>query len=89
MAKPDLLDATLGRVQYEVPHDVYEEAPMGRMVADCRDFPSDTGCTLKISGEEDEVVDAATQHAVAKHGHEDTAELRSMLRSALKEEIRA
>jgi hypothetical protein len=42
---------------------------MGRKVADCRDFPSDNGCTLAISGEEDEVVTAATQHAVSAHGH--------------------
>jgi len=44
---------------------------MGRKVADCRDFPSESGCTLTISGEEDEVITAATQHAVAVHGHED------------------
>ena len=34
---------------------------MSRKVADCRDFPSDNGCTLAISGEEDEVVLAATR----------------------------
>jgi len=34
---------------------------MGRKVADCRDLPSDSGCTLTISGEQDEVVAAATQ----------------------------
>ena len=34
---------------------------MSRKVADCRDFPSDNGCTLTISGEEDEVVLAATE----------------------------
>jgi predicted small metal-binding protein len=50
---------------------------MGRKVADCRDFPSDNNCTLTISGEEDEVVAAATQHAVSTHGHEDTAEVRA------------
>ena len=60
---------------------------MGRKVADCRDFPSDSACTLTISGEEDEVLDAATQHAVARHGHDDTAELRNTLRGALKDEL--
>ena len=60
---------------------------MGRKVADCRDFPSESGCTLTISGEEDEVVTAATQHAVSVHGHEDTAEVRSWLRQNLKDEI--
>ena len=59
---------------------------MSRMVADCRDFPSDSGCTLTISGEEDEVVTAATAHAVAVHGHEDGDELREMIRSSLKPE---
>jgi predicted small metal-binding protein len=60
---------------------------MTRKVADCRDMPSESGCTLTISGEEDEVVLAATQHAVASHGHEDTEELRRMIRDGLKDEI--
>ena len=62
---------------------------MGRKVADCRDFPSDSGCTLTITGEEDEVVAAAAQHAVAVHGHEDTAEVRAWLRDNLKDEVPA
>lgn len=60
---------------------------MGRKIADCRDFPSDSGCTLTISGEEDEVLNAATQHAVAVHGHEDGDEVRDWLRQNLKDEI--
>jgi predicted small metal-binding protein len=60
---------------------------MSRKVADCRDFPSEIGCTLTISGEEDEVVTAAVQHAVAVHGHEDNSELRSWLRDNLKDEV--
>ncbi len=62
---------------------------MGRKVADCRDFPSESGCTLSISGEEDEVVLAATQHAVSVHGHEDTDEVRTWLRQNLKDEVTA
>jgi predicted small metal-binding protein len=62
---------------------------MMRKVADCRDFPSDSKCTLTISGEEDEVVVAATQHAVTVHGHEDTDEVREWLRQNLKDEIPA
>ena len=62
---------------------------MGRKVADCRDFPSENNCTLTISGEEDEVVSAATQHAVSAHGHEDTDEVRSWLRQNLKDEVPA
>ena len=45
---------------------------MARKVADCRRYPSEINCTLTISGEEEEVVQAAAQHAVAAHGHEDT-----------------
>jgi predicted small metal-binding protein len=59
---------------------------MSRKVADCRDYPSESGCTLTISGEEDEVLAAAVQHAVAQHGHEDGAELRGWLRDNLKDE---
>jgi hypothetical protein len=50
---------------------------MARMMADCRRFPSDSNCSLVIIGEEDEVVRAASEHAVSIHGHEDTAELRT------------
>ena len=60
---------------------------MTRKVADCRDTPSERGCTLTISGDEDEVVDAAAQHAVSAHGHEDNAELREMIRGGLKDEV--
>lgn len=62
---------------------------MTRKVADCRDMPSERDCTLTISGEESEVVDAATEHAVSAHGHQDTPELREMIRSGLKEEATA
>jgi hypothetical protein len=62
---------------------------MSRKVADCRDFPSESGCTLAISGEEDEVVLAGTQHAVSVHGHEDTDEVRAWLRQNLKDEVPA
>ena len=56
---------------------------MARKMIDCRKVPSEIGCTLTIAGSEDEVLDAAAAHAVAKHGHEDTPELREMLRAAL------
>jgi hypothetical protein len=59
---------------------------MDRKVADCREFPSESGCTLTIAGEEDEVVRAATMHAVDVHGHQDTPELREQIRGMLKDE---
>ncbi|CNE22272.1 Protein of uncharacterised function (DUF1059) [Mycobacterium tuberculosis] len=57
-----------------------------RKVADCRDMPSEMGCTLTISGEEDEVVRAAAEHAASVHGHDDTPELRDEIRDHLKAE---
>jgi predicted small metal-binding protein len=59
---------------------------MSRKVADCRQFPSESGCTLTISGEEEEVVRAASEHAISVHGHEDTPELRDEIRGMLQDE---
>ena len=56
---------------------------MARKMIDCRKVPSETNCTLTIAGTEDEVLDAAAAHAVAMHGHEDTPDLREMLRGSL------
>jgi predicted small metal-binding protein len=50
-----------------------------------RDYPSEKNCSLRISGTEEEVLEAAAQHAVSAHGHDNTPELRSQLRSMLKE----
>lgn len=54
-----------------------------RVMADCRRFPSESNCSLTIIGEEDEVVRAAAEHAASVHGHEDTPEMREMLRGML------
>ena len=59
---------------------------MSRMVADCRDFPSETNCTLTISGTQSEVVQAAAEHAVSTHGHTDGPELRREILAMLKDE---
>ncbi|GHB74134.1 hypothetical protein GCM10010347_50580 [Streptomyces cirratus] len=58
-----------------------------RKVMDCREYPSEIGCTLMITGEEDEVMGAAVQHAVTVHGEEDTPEFRTALREMLKPEV--
>jgi predicted small metal-binding protein len=58
-----------------------------RKTADCREFPSETKCTLAISGEEEEVVRAASEHAVSVHGHTDGPELREQVRSTLRDEV--
>ena len=59
----------------------------GRKVIDCRLFPSEKNCTLAISGTEDEVLEAAVQHAVSVHGHENTPELREQIRLMVKDEV--
>jgi predicted small metal-binding protein len=58
---------------------------MARKMVDCRKVPSEIGCTLTIAGEEQELLDAAAAHAVAVHGHEDTPELRDMIRSGMED----
>ena len=59
---------------------------MGRMYVDCREMPSESNCSLYISGTEEEVVRAAAEHAASVHGHEDTPEFREEIRKSLKEE---
>ncbi|MEV6278694.1 DUF1059 domain-containing protein [Nocardia sp. NPDC051832] len=59
---------------------------MTRKVADCRRFPSESNCTLTISGEEDEVVRAAYEHAISVHQHQEGQELLEMVRGSLEEE---
>jgi len=56
---------------------------MSRKMVDCRTMPSEINCTLTIAGEEEEVLDAAAMHAVDKHGHENTPELREQIRAGL------
>ena len=57
-----------------------------RKSIDCRNYPSDKNCSLKLSGTENEVLDAAVQHAVSAHGHQNSLELRDQLKSMLKDE---
>lgn len=57
-----------------------------RKFVDCREFPSESNCTVAISADsENELLEIAFQHAVATHGHTDTPELRDMIRSAMKD----
>ena len=60
-----------------------------RKYIDCRDFPGESNCSLRIEGTEAEVLKAATEHAVSSHGHADGPELRSELKTALREEVPA
>lgn len=56
---------------------------MGRYVADCRKMPSEKNCTLTIAGSKEEVMQAATEHAVSSHGHQDTPQLRKEIENGL------
>jgi len=55
-----------------------------RKSIDCRDYPSESGCTLRLEGAEDEVLEAAISHAITKHGHTNNPELREQIRTLLK-----
>jgi predicted small metal-binding protein len=57
-----------------------------RKYIDCRNYTSERNCTLRISGTEEEILEAAVQHAAGSHGHENTPELREQLRSLLQDE---
>jgi predicted small metal-binding protein len=62
---------------------------MARKYIDCRDYPSEMNCTVAMAADSDEeLLEAAVQHAVAIHGHTDTPELRKQLQGLFKEEIR-
>jgi predicted small metal-binding protein len=59
---------------------------MTRKFIDCREMPSESNCSVAISADSDqELVEAAVQHAMAVHKHQDTPELRQAIREHLKE----
>jgi len=57
-----------------------------RKMIDCRWFPTDNPCDIAISGNEEEVLNIAVQHAVQSHGYTESPELRQQLRSMLRNE---
>jgi len=55
---------------------------MTRKYIDCREFPSEMNCSVALSADsENELLEAAVQHAVAVHKHADSPELRSQLKA--------
>lgn len=58
---------------------------MSRKMMDCREMP-DSNCSLFMSGEEEELLKLATQHAVSAHGMSDSPETRAMLRQGMTDE---
>lgn len=59
---------------------------MARKMIDCRDYPSQSNCSLVLIGEEEEVVQAGVEHSASVHGHADSPELRDRIRKGLKDE---
>ena len=58
---------------------------MARMYINCREYPSETNCTVAISADsKNELLDAAVQHAVAVHRHQDSPELRAEIEKLIK-----
>lgn len=59
---------------------------MTRKYIDCREFPSDSKCSVAIAADtEAELLDAAAQHAAAVHGHIDSPAMRAELRKLFKD----
>ena len=57
-----------------------------RKYIDCREFDSQSSCSLRICGTADEVLAAAVEHGVSAHGYRGWEELRLVLRAALKDD---
>jgi len=59
---------------------------MPRKFIDCREMPSESNCSVALSADTDqELLDAAVQHAVAVHKHQDSPELRQEIKKHFKE----
>ena len=57
------------------------------LVANCGDLPSEKGCKLVIMSpvdQREDLLNAAIQHAIDVHSHENTSELKTQLDSMLK-----
>jgi predicted small metal-binding protein len=54
---------------------------MTRNFIDCREMPSQANCSLRLSADnEQELLEAAVQHAISVHQEQDSPELRQELR---------
>jgi predicted small metal-binding protein len=57
-----------------------------RKYVDCRETPSVMNCTVGIAADsEEELIEAAVQHAMAVHSNEDTPELRAEIKQSMKD----
>ena len=58
--------------------------PQARYRIDCGKTPSESGCTLVMEGPQDDLLDAAVEHARSKHGHTESPDvLREAIRGVL------
>ena len=58
-----------------------------RKMVDCRKMPSEMNCSVAISADnEEELLEAAVQHAVSVHGEEDTPHLREQIIASMEKE---
>ncbi len=59
---------------------------MARKYIDCREYPSESNCSVAISADTDkELLEAAVQHACTVHGHKDSPELRQQIGTLMKQ----
>ncbi len=59
---------------------------MARKYIDCREYPSESHCSVAISADSDkELLEAAVQHACSVHGHKDSPELRQQIGGLIKQ----
>jgi len=59
---------------------------MARKYIDCREYPSESHCSVAISADTDkELLEAAVQHACTVHGHKDSPELRQQIGGLMKQ----
>jgi predicted small metal-binding protein len=69
-----------------LPRLAQKEVMMTRKYIDCREYPSEMNCSVALSADSDkELLEAAVQHAVSVHRHEDSPELRSQLKALFHE----
>jgi predicted small metal-binding protein len=78
------------RVGYSIAHaapgPLRREPIMSRKYIDCREYPSELNCSVALVADtDDELLEAAVQHATTVHKHADSPELRTQLKGMFHE----
>ncbi|NMK50413.1 DUF1059 domain-containing protein [Achromobacter sp. Bel] len=59
---------------------------MTRKYIDCREYPSEMNCSVALAADsDDELLEAAVQHATTVHKHADSPELRTQLKGMFRD----